>query len=53
MPKRILIAGQEGIVGSALYRILKNKKNYSIIERKRKDLDFTIQKISRQMIFKK
>ena len=26
MPKRILIAGQEGMVGSTLYRILKNKK---------------------------
>lgn len=37
---KILIAGQEGLVGSAIYRILK-KNNYKIIECRRKDLDFT------------
>jgi GDP-L-fucose synthase len=37
---KILIAGQEGMVGSAIYKLLK-KKNYKIIECKRKHLDFT------------
>jgi GDP-L-fucose synthase len=37
---KILIAGQEGMVGSAIYKLLK-EKNYKIIECKRKDLDFT------------
>ena len=37
---KILIAGQEGMVGSAIYNLLKNKK-YKIIECKRKYLDFT------------
>ena len=37
---KILIAGQEGMVGSAIYKLLKNKK-YKIIECKRKYLDFT------------
>jgi GDP-L-fucose synthase len=36
---KFLVAGQEGMVGSAIYNILK-KKNY-VIECKRKDLDFT------------
>jgi len=42
MSKRILIAGQEGMVGSAIYKLLK-KKNFLIIDCKRKDLDFTSQ----------
>ena len=42
MKTKILIAGQEGMVGSSLYKYLK-KKNYLIIECKRKDLDFTDQ----------
>jgi GDP-L-fucose synthase len=37
---KILIAGQEGMVGSAIYNLLKHKK-YKIIECKRKYLDFT------------
>jgi GDP-L-fucose synthase len=37
---KILIAGQEGLVGSAIYKLLKIKK-YKIIECKRKHLDFT------------
>ena len=37
---KILIAGQEGMAGSAIYKLLK-KKNYKIIECKRKYLDFT------------
>jgi GDP-L-fucose synthase len=37
---KILIAGQEGMVGSAIYKLLKKKK-YKIIECKRKYLDFT------------
>lgn len=48
---KILIAGQEGMVGSAIYKLLK-EKNYKIIECKRKDLDFTnYQKVS--LFFKK
>lgn len=42
MKSKVLIAGQEGMVGSSLYRYLK-KKNFNIIECKRKDLDFTNQ----------
>lgn len=37
---KILIAGQEGMVGSAIYKLLKKKK-YKIIECKRKYIDFT------------
>ena len=37
---KILIAGQEGMVGSAIYNLLKRKK-YKIIECRRKYLDFT------------
>lgn len=36
---KILIAGQEGMVGSAIYKFLKKKK-YKIIECKRKYIDF-------------
>jgi GDP-L-fucose synthase len=39
---RIFIAGQEGMVGSAIYKLLKKKK-YFIIDCKRKDLDLTNQ----------
>lgn len=42
MREKILIAGQEGMVGSALYSMLKKNK-YKIIECKRNDLDFTNQ----------
>lgn len=37
---KILIAGQEGLVGAALYNLLK-KENIKIIECKRNKLDFT------------
>ena len=42
MNEKVLIAGQEGMVGSSIYRLLKKKK-FNIIECKRKDLDFTDQ----------
>ena len=42
MKQKVLIAGQEGMVGRSVYDFLK-KKNYKIIECKRKDLDFTNQ----------
>ena len=42
MKKKILIAGQEGMVGSSLYNFLKKKK-FNILDCKRKDLDFTKQ----------
>ena len=51
MKSKILIAGQEGMVGSAVYKILK-KKNYNILNCKRNDLDFTSQK-SVEIWFKK
>ena len=41
--KRIYIAGQEGMVGQSIYRLLKSKK-YHIIDCKRKDLNLDIQK---------
>jgi len=40
--KKIFLAGQEGMVGRAVYKLLKEKK-YKIIECKRKDLDLTEQ----------
>jgi len=39
---KVLIAGQDGMVGSSIHRLLKKKK-FNIIECKRKDLDFTNQ----------
>ena len=42
MKPKVLIAGQEGMVGSSIYKLLK-KKNFSIINCKRKDLDYTNQ----------
>jgi len=49
---RIFIAGQEGMVGSAIYKLLK-RKNYFIIDCKRKDLDFTDQSKTRLWFKKK
>ena len=43
MKKKVLIAGQEGMVGSSIYRTLKNKKNLKLIDCKRKSVDFTDQ----------
>ena len=43
MKKKVLIAGQEGMVGGATYNLLKKKKKFRIINCKRKDLDFTSQ----------
>ena len=40
MKSKILVAGQEGMVGSAVYKLL--KKN-NLINCRRKDLDFTNQ----------
>lgn len=41
MKKKILIAGQEGMVGSAIYNSLKKVKSYKIINCPRKKLDLT------------
>ena len=38
MDRKVLIAGQEGMVGSAVYTLLK-KKNFKIIDCKRKNLE--------------
>lgn len=43
MKKKIYISGQEGMVGQSIYKLLK-KKNYYIIDCKRKDLNLTNQK---------
>tara|TARA_B110000503_G_C7152265_1_gene415727 strand:+ start:1579 stop:2511 length:933 start_codon:yes stop_codon:yes gene_type:complete len=40
--KKILVAGQEGMVGQTIFRLLK-KHNYNLIDCKRKDLDLTSQ----------
>jgi len=40
--KKVLISGQEGMVGYAIYKLLRTK-NFKIIQCKRKDLDFTSQ----------
>ena len=42
--KKIFIAGQEGMVGQAIYSLFKKKKNFQVIDCKRKDLDLTSQK---------
>ena len=44
MSNKILIAGQEGMVGGAVYRFFKTKK-LNIINCKRKELDFTSQNL--------
>lgn len=49
---RIFIAGQEGMVGSAIYKLLK-RKNYFIIDCKRLDLDLTDQSNTRLWFKKK
>ena len=41
MKKKIFIAGQEGMVGSAVYNVLKKIKSYKIIDCPRKKLDLT------------
>lgn len=41
MKQKIFIAGQEGMVGSAVYTNLKNTKNFKILSCKRNELDFT------------
>ena len=43
MTYKVLIAGQEGMVGRAIYNLFKKKK-IKIINCRRKDLDFTSQK---------
>lgn len=43
MKSKILIAGQEGMVGRSIYKLLKKKKKFIIINCNRKDLDFTNQ----------
>ena len=52
MKKKVLIAGQEGMVGKSIYNFLNNKNKYKILDCKRKDLDFTNQK-SVENFFKK
>jgi len=42
LKQKVLIAGQEGMVGKSVHEFLKNK-NFKIINCKRKDLDFTNQ----------
>ena len=40
---KIYISGQEGMVGSAVYKLIKKKKKYQILECKRKKLDLVNQ----------
>ena len=44
MKKKILIAGQDGMVGRSIYKLIKKKNLFKIIECNRKNLDFTNQK---------
>ena len=41
--KLVFIAGQNGMVGSAVYKLLKSKKKYNILDCSRKKLDLTNQ----------
>ena len=43
MKKKVYISGQEGMVGSAVFNLLKKNKKYIILSCKRKDLDLTNQ----------
>jgi GDP-L-fucose synthase len=52
MKKKIFIAGQEGMVGNAIHKLIKKKKLFKIIECNRKDLDLTNQ-VSVDKWFKK
>lgn len=45
MKQKVFIAGQEGMVGSSIYKFIKNNKNYKIINCRRKDLDLTNQNL--------
>ena len=51
MTNKVLIAGQEGMVGASIFKLL-SKKKFKIINCKRKDLDFTSQR-SVDLWFKK
>jgi GDP-L-fucose synthase len=42
--KKIFLAGHNGMVGSAIHRLLKHKKNIKIITRHRSELDLCDQK---------
>ena len=42
--KKIFLAGHNGMVGSAIHRLLKLKKNIKIITRSRSELDLCDQK---------
>ena len=53
MKLKVLIAGQEGMVGRSIYNLLKKKsKKFKLLNCKRKDLDFTNQ-LSVEKWFKK
>ena len=41
MKQKIFIAGEEGMVGSAVHKLLSNTKKFIILSCKRKNLDFT------------
>ena len=41
--KKVFISGQEGMVGSAIFNLLKQNKKYHVLSCKRKDLDLTNQ----------
>ena len=54
MKKKILIAGQEGMVGAAVYNLIKNDQKFKIINCPRKKIDFTdIKKIEKLFKFYK
>ena len=45
LKKKIFIAGQEGMVGSAILHIIKKNKSFNVINCNRKDLDLTNQSL--------
>lgn len=50
---RVYISGQEGMVGSAIFNLLKKKKKFNILSCKRSELDLTNQKQVEYWINKK
>ena len=48
--KNIFVAGHNGMVGSAIVRILKDKEEYNVITKNRNELDLTNQNLTFQFI---
>ena len=48
--KNIFVAGHNGMVGSAIVRAMRNKKEYNLITKSRNELDLTNQNLTSEFI---